>query len=1122
MAKGQITGKELIADDVITRLADMDGRLLKILATYNELIKSAQNFKTPVQGNDIIKQRNDLDANAIKLLKQKADLQGKLITNEKKELALQTAKNKSGGSTNLAQYKSLNNAYEQQSRLLNSLRSRYKALGISQLQGNKLTKEQAIEYRSLGKEVIRLDAQLKKVDASAGQFQRNVGNYPKFVGAATRSIKAFLGAFGLTSGIFLFATAMKRTVGIFKEFDQGQADLAAVLGRNKNEIGALTKQAKQLGATTAFTANQVSELQLELAKLGFDDGQILAAAEGVENLAIATGVDAARAAKLAGAALRGFNLDASESNRVAAALAVSTTKSASSFETLEVSLPKVSAIAKSFGFTIEDTTALLGGLQNAGFEASIAGTSLRQIFLQLADSNGKLAKRLGGGAKDFDQLIEQFKKVEKEGISLSEAFNLTNARSVAAFKVFLSGADDLKTLRDSITNVEGELKQLAETKLDSLTGDLTLLTSAFEGLVLSIEDGDGAISSFFRSATQGLTDFLTGLRDLNIGATEKGVLAARGVIDDFKNSTEIIAGETKEFIVSTIQEADENIIQLQARVSELKDSGKIGELFTPFYFKKLEEAQALLDKEKSSRDELYNILIEEGKYKDDLADKTARLAVLVGAEKGNEIDLTKQVLYFQGLTVEQLKNLNKEYSDYLKSIEKTADEEKKKAKSQKYYAEGTIGRLEQLISKEKEVQKSTSLTNDQFVESASKIKVYEEQIDRITGAFRKLEKVQLNIKATGDTESIQKEFDKISKIFKDEGLFDFSLFDGTGFDFLTESTKKSLTELERYNEARKNGEKAYTEFLQSEKEKQRDLSSRIMGELFGTFAGYYQLDLSAFHDLLEGKKGLEIDYAATINSIANSILNGKLEKYDVEAQKNQDILDAILNDKNSSEKKKLQAQKEFDKKDAELRNKKAKAERDAILFQISIDTAQSVAKALLNAYALLSNPVTAPLAANAFTQAAIAGAFGALQLGFVASKKLPEFFLGKNASNNFEGLATWGERRKEVKIDEYGGVEVSPNKTTPLHVKSSDIIAPSMGQFDREIKNPNSEIFKRVSKRYKQDTAQRTSLSVVRNSGDSRSMEKTIERVMSKYMSKPFNINNNVTLTQPRKKYHRG
>ena len=405
-------------------------------------------------------------------------------------------------------YANLNAQYILTSKRLQDLIIRGREAGQSQRQFRR-------EVRSLSNEVQNMQNRLKSADAAVGRFNRNVGNYPKTFAAANRGLRSFLSAFGLVSGIFLFARAIQDAFRVLRDFDQAQADLAAILGVSRKETVALTKQAKELGATTAFTATQVAQLQIELSKLGFTEKQILASTKAVEDLAIATGVEAARAAKLAGAAIRGFNLDAEEANRVASVLAVSTTKSASSFETLEVSLPKVSAIAKGFNFTIEDTVALLSGLQNAGFEASIAGTSLRQIFLQLADSNGALARRLGGNVRNFDELVTAFGRLEEEGIDLAEAFDLTNARSVAAFKVFLQGAEDLKVLRNEITDVEDGLRRLAETKLDSLAGDIKLLTSAWEGFILSVEDGEGAISNFVRGAIQSLTSLFEFLKELN-------------------------------------------------------------------------------------------------------------------------------------------------------------------------------------------------------------------------------------------------------------------------------------------------------------------------------------------------------------------------------------------------------------------------------------------------------------------------------------------------------------------------------------------------------------------------------------------------------------------------------
>lgn len=381
--------------------------------------------------------------------------------------------------------------------------------------GNKLSKQEEASLNRSTAAFNKYDRAIKMAKETTNRFQESVGKYPKQFAAASGGLRKLISAFGLTSGIFLFAGAVRNAVNVFVDFDQAQADTAAILGKTRSQITKLTEDAKRLGASTAFTATQVSALQLELSKLGFNEDEILKATEGVEQFAIATGVEAARAAKLAGSAIRGFGLDASEAGRVASVLAVATTKSAASFETLEVAMPKVSAVARAFGFSIEDTTALLSSLQNAGLEASVAGTSLRSILLNLADSNGKLAKKLGGGAKNLDELVKSLIKARDGGVDLAEALELTDKRSVAAFQVFLQGAEDVEVLRDSLIGVEDELDALAEQKLNSVRGELTLLNSAWQGWILSLDESDGAAKSI-RETIQLLTKNLVRILDTTV------------------------------------------------------------------------------------------------------------------------------------------------------------------------------------------------------------------------------------------------------------------------------------------------------------------------------------------------------------------------------------------------------------------------------------------------------------------------------------------------------------------------------------------------------------------------------------------------------------------------------
>jgi hypothetical protein len=215
--------------------------------------------------------------------------------------------------------------YEKESKRLNKLRKELKDLILTEGESSAKTKK-------LAAEVTKLDTKLKKADAAAGQFQRNVGNYPKALSRATGALKNFAGALGITAGIAGLVRVLGSSIKIAKDFEQGNANLAAVLGKTQDEIGTLTEDAKRLGAATAFSATQVSGLQTEFAKLGFNEQEILNATEATLSLAAATGSDLGEAAAIAGATLGGFGLDAEETQRVVDVMAKSFSTSALDIE----------------------------------------------------------------------------------------------------------------------------------------------------------------------------------------------------------------------------------------------------------------------------------------------------------------------------------------------------------------------------------------------------------------------------------------------------------------------------------------------------------------------------------------------------------------------------------------------------------------------------------------------------------------------------------------------------------------------------------------------------------------------------------------------------------------------
>lgn len=294
-------------------------------------------------------------------------------------------------------------------------------------------------------------------------------------------------------------------------FEAAVSKLSAILGTTPDQIKALTDNAKKLGETTKYTAAEATNLQTELAKLGFTKNEILSATESVLKFAQATDAGLAEAAALAGAALRMFGAEASESKRYVSAMSIATTKSALSFAYLRDALPTVGPVAKAFNFEIEDTLALLGKLADSGFDASSAATATRNILLNLADSGGKLATALGGPVKTLPELVSGLQKLKDKGVDLNTTLQLTDKRSVAAFNAFLQSADKITPLRDAITGVEGDLDQMASTMGDNVKGAMAGLGSAWEALMIKMsENTSGPLKN--------MINWITGLlRDLKSG-----------------------------------------------------------------------------------------------------------------------------------------------------------------------------------------------------------------------------------------------------------------------------------------------------------------------------------------------------------------------------------------------------------------------------------------------------------------------------------------------------------------------------------------------------------------------------------------------------------------------------
>lgn len=369
---------------------------------------------------------------------------------------------------------------------------------------NALRKELRDTVKSLQPEkYAALEKELKEVEKAYGQATKKAEGFGGSL-LSLNKIKTVLAGVFVTIGAMItgqIVGGLRDAISTIIEFEKKNSTLAAILGTTKKSIKDLTDEARRLGATTSYTAAQVTALQIELAKLGFFKEDIKAMTPSVLKFAKAVDTDLASAATLAGATLRIFNLDAEDTERALSTMAIGTTSSALNFEYLNSAMSTVGPVANSFGFTIEETTALLGALANSGFDASSAATATRNILLNLADSSGKLALALGGPVDNLDDLVKGLKKLNSEGIDLNKALELTDKRSVAAFNTFLNGTDTVLALCDAVTGAEDDFNAMSEEMGDNVQGALNRLSSTIEGVVLRFYESKGILRNLIDLAT---------------------------------------------------------------------------------------------------------------------------------------------------------------------------------------------------------------------------------------------------------------------------------------------------------------------------------------------------------------------------------------------------------------------------------------------------------------------------------------------------------------------------------------------------------------------------------------------------------------------------------------------
>ena len=351
------------------------------------------------------------------------------------------------------------------------------------------------QFKAASAEVRKLDANLKRIDKSVGQSQRNVGNY----GGAIKNVTArFLGW-----SVVIFGT-LRALGNMFKrvrEFDKSMVGLSAILGVNRSELAGLEEEIKNVAGASIKTSNEVADLATTLVTLGKSKTEVIALLKPVNDLAIGLDATSQEAGELLVQTLNAFGKGSDEAGRFADIIAKMRTSTALDFERIKDSLGFLAPVARAVGLSFENTASILGTLVDNGIKASRAGRLMSTAFIQLAKKGISLDEALVMINASEDKLVT--------------STNLLGGQAGALGLILADNTQKVADLTEEFENSKGTLDDLTSKQLESLDAQLKILDSTWEKFILNVENGNGVISTFFRSIVSGTTDFIQTIDNLN-------------------------------------------------------------------------------------------------------------------------------------------------------------------------------------------------------------------------------------------------------------------------------------------------------------------------------------------------------------------------------------------------------------------------------------------------------------------------------------------------------------------------------------------------------------------------------------------------------------------------------
>ena len=395
---------------------------------------------------------------------------------------------------------------------------------------NEIIEEQKVKLSQLRTEQVGIRRNISETTTAIAQNTQEIEKNSEEVNGSNQNWTVLKGTLANLSSEVLSTLGRKllevgkNVISVGEQFTAGMSEVQAISGASAKDMERLEATAREYGATTKFTASESAQALKYMALAGWDTNESISALGGVLDLAAAGGMDLARASDIVTDYITAFGMSAQDSSEFVDTMAYAMAHSNTNVEQLGEAYKNCAATAASMGFSVQDVTAVLMTMANAGVKGGEAGTTLNTILTRLATDTKSCATELEQfGVKIYDDSgnLQSLSSI-LEGVS--GAFSVLNQEQQANLSKMIAGTNQysgfqtiMQGLSESaketgssfgdyarqLENVSRTSQDMAKTMNDNLSGDIKTMQSAFEELGLKIyEDAESPLRGLVQTITK--------------------------------------------------------------------------------------------------------------------------------------------------------------------------------------------------------------------------------------------------------------------------------------------------------------------------------------------------------------------------------------------------------------------------------------------------------------------------------------------------------------------------------------------------------------------------------------------------------------------------------------------